>query len=37
VWRGIARAEVYMSDGPEERERKVNEAVRRILERFPPG
>ena len=36
VWRGIAWAEVYPADGPEERERKVNEAVRRIVERFPP-
>jgi hypothetical protein len=36
TWRGIARAQVYPADGPEEREQEVNEAVRMILERFPP-
>jgi hypothetical protein len=37
VWRGIARAEVYPTDSPAEREREINEAVRKILERFPPA
>lgn len=37
VWRGIAEAEVYPTDSPAAREKKINEAVRKILERFPPG
>jgi len=37
VWQGIAWAEVYPTDSPAEREKKINEAVREILERFPPG
>jgi len=37
VWRGSAQSRVDDSDTPEERDARVNEAYRRILERFPPG
>jgi uncharacterized protein DUF4136 len=36
VWRGWAQAEVKTGVAPAERERRIQEAVRRILERFPP-
>jgi hypothetical protein len=36
LWRGSARAEVAQSATPEQREKRIQEAVRRILERFPP-
>ena len=35
-WRGTAKTAVMFSATPERRERKINQAVRRILERFPP-
>jgi len=36
VWRGTAEAEVRPGVKPEESERRINEAVSKILERFPP-
>ena len=36
IWRGSARAEVSATVAPETREARVREAVRRILEQFPP-
>ena len=36
MWRGMAEAEVGPSSTPQEREQRVSEAVRRMLERFPP-
>jgi hypothetical protein len=37
LWRGVAEAEVYPTGSPEERAQRIAEAVRRILERFPPA
>ena len=37
VWRGTAQARIEPSNSPEERQRRINEAVRKMLERFPPG
>lgn len=37
IWRGTAQAEVIADATPEEREARVREAVRRMLERFPPA
>lgn len=36
VWRGTGEAEVRPDTKPEDRERRLNEAVAKILERFPP-
>jgi hypothetical protein len=36
VWRGQAQAEVYETSDVESRKARIKEAVRRILERFPP-
>ena len=36
MWRGIAEAVVNPYSTPEKSEKKIREAVRRILERFPP-
>lgn len=36
VWRGSAQAEVNLGAGPEKKQKRIDEAVRRILERFPP-
>jgi hypothetical protein len=36
IWRGSAAARVVDDKTPEERTRRVNEAVEKILERFPP-
>jgi hypothetical protein len=36
IWRGTAQAEIIPDATPEEREARVREGVRRILERFPP-
>ena len=36
IWRGLAQAEVWVTSTPEEREKRINEAVRKMLERFPP-
>lgn len=36
VWRGTAEAEVDMMADPQQRQEKINTAVRKILERFPP-
>ena len=36
MWRGSAQADVTGIETPEERDKIINEAVRRILERFPP-
>jgi hypothetical protein len=37
VWRGTASAVVDASDSAEKREERIREAVRKVLERFPPG
>lgn len=36
IWRGSAQARVVDNETPEERTQRVNEAVEKILERFPP-
>jgi hypothetical protein len=36
VWRGSAQAEVKPDASPQEKEKRINEAVQRILERYPP-
>jgi hypothetical protein len=36
VWRGSAQAEVKKEVTPEEQQRRINEVVRKILERYPP-
>jgi hypothetical protein len=36
IWRGSAQAEVNRSASPEKRQERIEEAVRRMLERFPP-
>jgi len=36
LWRGSATAAVYPSDSPEKRERRIDEAVAKILAEFPP-
>ena len=35
-WRGVAKAHVQNVDTPEKSEKLINEAVRKILERYPP-
>jgi hypothetical protein len=37
VWRGTAEAEVQREMNPEKRQQRVNEAVGKILDRFPPS
>jgi hypothetical protein len=37
LWRGSATGVVLEKPGPEKRERRINEAVGGILEKFPPG
>ncbi len=36
VWRGSAQAEVKENISPDKRQERINEAVQKILERFPP-
>jgi Domain of unknown function (DUF4136) len=36
VWRGSAQAEVKPDTSPQERQKRINEAVQQILERYPP-
>ena len=36
VWRGSASARIRQTSDPTQRERRINEAVERILDRFPP-
>lgn len=36
IWRGAAKAEVDEADSPRTKREQINEAVRRILEQFPP-
>jgi hypothetical protein len=36
LWRGTASAKVTESASPEQREKRINQAVSRMLERFPP-
>ena len=36
VWRGVAQAEVYPQSDPEYRNQRLETAVRKILDRFPP-
>jgi hypothetical protein len=37
VWRGSASVEVSDSDNPDKRTQRIDEAVKRMLERFPPS
>ena len=37
IWRGTASDEVYPDNSTEARERRVREAVQKILEQFPPA
>ena len=37
IWRGSAQDEVHFKSTPEKDQAQLNEAVRRILEKFPPG
>lgn len=37
VWRGTATAELTETRSPEERDRRINEVVGKMLEPFPPG
>ena len=37
IWRGTASDEVYPDNSTEAREKRVREAVRKILEQFPPA
>lgn len=37
LWRGWAEAEIDLDATPERREKRINEAVAKILDRFPPG
>jgi hypothetical protein len=37
IWRGTGQATIRRSSTPEEREKRINEAVKQILEKFPPG
>ena len=36
LWRGVARAVVDPGASPEEREARIRQAVRQLLEAFPP-
>ena len=36
IWRGVVKAEVTYADTPEKKEKLVNEAIQKILEKFPP-
>jgi Domain of unknown function (DUF4136) len=37
VWRGSGQARIRQSSSPEEREKRIGEAVKEILADFPPG
>jgi hypothetical protein len=37
VWRGIAEGDVRPDQEPEQRQARINEAVRKILAEYPPG
>jgi hypothetical protein len=37
IWRGSAEAKLEISTTPEEQERRLQDAVRRIIEQFPPS
>jgi hypothetical protein len=36
LWRGSAKAAIYLSDPADERARRLRRAVKRIIDRFPP-
>ena len=36
AWRGTAEAEVHNEASPEQRQQRLNEAITKILDRFPP-
>ena len=36
VWRGVAQAKISQNSSPDQRGRKINEAVSKILANFPP-
>jgi hypothetical protein len=37
IWRGMAKAEVQNVNTPEEREKRINAAVKEILKKYPPS
>lgn len=37
VWRGVAEGQVKQDQDPEERRKRINDAVGKILAEFPPG
>jgi len=37
LWRGTATARLIGNTKPEERERRINEAVQKLLQKFPPS
>ena len=37
MWRGSAKDEVHFKSTPEKDQAQLNEAVRMMLENFPPG
>jgi hypothetical protein len=37
VWRGVAQAEIHLGRSEEERAKRLREAVRDLIRRFPPG
>jgi uncharacterized protein DUF4136 len=37
IWRGSGQARIRQSSTPEDREKRINEAVKQILADFPPG
>ena len=37
AWRGVAQAKISRNSNPDQRGRKINEAVSKILANFPPG
>ncbi len=37
AWRGVAQAKISRNSSPDQRGRKINEAVSKIFANFPPG
>jgi hypothetical protein len=37
VWRGVAEGQVRQSQDADKQKERINDAVRKILEEFPPG
>jgi len=36
VWRGVAEGQVDQTQDPEKRRARINKAIQKILEEFPP-